>query len=583
MRRGAGFLSSCLTELRKGADIILRVSEGFDENNRLTSQDIAFADDSYQNVYTYNSNGTLNGIVLGRDTGATTGGLAEITYSYDGFLRLSGRTSGVNSQSYTYYTDDSATTSQVTQLKYASLSGTPQFDYTYDSKGNIATYTAPGKSSITYTYDANNQLISADGATDYSYTYDNAGNITRAVKNGTSYSYTYGDSTWKDLLTAYNGSTITYDTIGNPTAYYNGWNFTWEHGREMATATNGTTTLSFQYDANGLRTSKTVNGVAHNYYYYGGKLLRETYGTTVLDFYYDASGVPYMLEYNGTPYYYVTNAQGDVIRIVDSNGKSAAEYEYDPYGATVSATWDTATTNLTTINPLRYRGYVYDVESGLYYLQSRYYDPNIGRFLNVDGYTATGQGLLGNNMFSYCGNSPNNRQDPGGNAFETAFDIATIGLGIADVCADPDDPGAWIGLGLDVLDLIPCVTGLGEAYRGYRLADNIADGFSALSRVDDFGIQGYKTLRKLLKGTGLEAHHIIERRLVRHLGIDVDDMLSVALTKAEHRQFTKAWREIFKYGMDYSSLTREDIWDAAQIIYEGYPELIEAAKTILFG
>ena len=401
--------STAATELRNGADIILRVSEDFDENNRLTSQNIAFANDGYKNVYSYNANGTLSGIVLGRGMDATTGGLASITYTYDGFLRLSGRTSGVNSQSYTYYTDGSATTSQVTQLKYTSLSGTPAFNYTYDSKGNIATYTASGKSKITYTYDANNQLTKADGATDYSYSYDNAGNITKAVKNGTTYTYTYGDSAWKDLLTAYNGSSITYDTIGNPTAYYNGWNFTWEHGREMATATNGTTTLSFKYDANGLRTSKTVNGVVHNYFYYGGKLLRETYGSNILDFYYDASGVPYMLEYNGTIYYYVTNAQGDVIRIVNSGGTSVADYEYDPYGASVVASG-----TLATINPLRYRGYVYDKESGLYYLQSRYYDPNTGRFINADAYAATGQGLLGNNMFAYCLNDPVSRIDVSG-------------------------------------------------------------------------------------------------------------------------------------------------------------------------
>jgi RHS repeat-associated protein len=289
------------------------------------------------------------------------------------------------------------------------LSGTPTFSYSYDSKGNIATYTAPGKSQITYTYDANNQLTKAQGAKTYTYTYDNAGNITKAVKDGVTYNYTYGDSTWKDLLTAYNGSSITYDTIGNPTKYYNGWNFTWEHGREMATATNGTTSLSFKYDANGLRTSKTVNGVEHTYYYYGGKLLRETYGSNILDFYYDASGVPYMLEYNGTVYYYVTNAQGDVIRIVNSGGTSVADYEYDPYGASV-----TAEGTLATINPLRYRSYYFDTESGLYYLQSRYYDPNTGRFINADALISTGQGVFGNNMFAYCLNNPVLYVDYGG-------------------------------------------------------------------------------------------------------------------------------------------------------------------------
>ena len=418
--------STAATELRKGADIILRVSEGFDNHNRLTEQNITFANDSYKNLYTYNANGTLSGIVLGRATSATSGGLAQITYTYDGFLRLSGRSSGKNSQTYTYYTNGSATTSQVTQLKYGSLSSTPTFNYTYDAKGNIATYAAPNKAEITYTYDANNQLTKAQKATGYTYTYtyDNAGNITKAVKNGVTYNYTYGDSTWKDLLTAYNGSSITYDTIGNPTKYYNGWNFTWEHGREMATATNGTTSLSFKYDANGLRTSKTVNGVEHTYYYYGGKLLRETYDGNTLDFYYDASGVPYMLEYNGTVYYYVTNAQGDVIRIVNSGGTSVADYEYDPYGASV-----TAEGTLATINPLRYRGYVYDVETGLYYVSSRYYDPEIGRWINADAVDLLGANgdFASFNLFTYCGNNPISRADSSGYLWTNILIGAVVG------------------------------------------------------------------------------------------------------------------------------------------------------------
>lgn len=66
------------------------------------------------------------------------------------------------------------------------------------------------------------------------------------------------------------------------------------------------------------------------------------------------------------------------------------------------------------LNPLRYRGYVYDTETGLYYLQSRYYDPEIGRFINADAFTSTGQGLLGNNMFAYCGNNPVVYEDDSG-------------------------------------------------------------------------------------------------------------------------------------------------------------------------
>ena len=155
----------------------------------------------------------------------------------------------------------------------------------------------------------------------------------------------------------------------------------------------------------------------HQYIYAGGKLLRETIsdGTTTktLDFNYDNVGMPYSLIYNnGTitaTYYYITNLQGDVMYLVDASGTQVASYDYDPYGKIISATGD-----LAEINPLRYRGYYYDTETSFYYLQSRYYDPEICRFINADSYASTGDGFTGLNMFAYCNNNPANRIDPDG-------------------------------------------------------------------------------------------------------------------------------------------------------------------------
>ena len=151
-----------------------------------------------------------------------------------------------------------------------------------------------------------------------------------------------------------------------------------------------------------------------NYQY---KLLRETIsdGTTTktLDFNYDNVGMPYSLIYNnGTTtatYYYITNLQVDVMYLVDANGVQVAAYDYDPYGKVITSTGD-----LAEINPLRYRGYYYDSETGFYYLQSRYYDPEICRFINADSYASTGDGFTGLNMFAYCNNNPANRIDPDG-------------------------------------------------------------------------------------------------------------------------------------------------------------------------
>jgi len=123
--------------------------------------------------------------------------------------------------------------------------------------------------------------------------------------------------------------------------------------------------------------------------------------------------------YNGVTYYYILNGQGDVVRLVDSTGAVVASYEYDPYGKILSATGSMAE-----VNPLRYRGYYYDAETGFYYVNSRYYDPGVGRFLNADGYASTGQGLVGFNMFAYCGNNPVNCSDPSGQFWSSVWNYA---------------------------------------------------------------------------------------------------------------------------------------------------------------
>ena len=158
----------------------------------------------------------------------------------------------------------------------------------------------------------------------------------------------------------------------------------------------------------------------HSYIYAGGKLLREmiTEGTNTktLDFTYDNAGIPYSLTYNNgtatTTYYYITNLQGDVMYLVDANGNEVAAYDYDPYGKIISATGSMAE-----VNPLRYRGYYYDTETGFYYLQSRYYDPEICRFVSADAsdvILAAPYEFWDKNLFAYCDNDPIQRADNGG-------------------------------------------------------------------------------------------------------------------------------------------------------------------------
>ena len=383
----------------------LRAYQNYNSAGQLLGQSWYVGNTGYSESYTYSpSNGEIATLTSG--TGET------LYYGYDSLQRLTFVGTEQYSKNYLYRNlSDSRTTPQVSGVHYGWSKNELAYDYTYDAIGNIATYSAPGKSTVTYTYDELGQLLSAVGDETYTYTYDSAGNILTA--NG--HSYTYDVWGWSDLLTAYDGESIAYDGNANPLSYYNGtrWTFTWENGRSLATATDGTTNISYAYDANGLRTEKTVGNVTHNYLYASGQLLRETYGGNTLDFFYDANGYPYALKYNDTTYYYITNLQGDVMYMIDAQGNTVASYDYDPYGNIFSATGAMAE-----INPLRYRGYYYDTELEMYYLQSRYYDPQIGRFINADDVSflgATGT-PLSYNLFTYCENNPLIHSDPCGYA-----------------------------------------------------------------------------------------------------------------------------------------------------------------------
>ena len=233
--------------------------------------------------------------------------------------------------------------------------------------------------------------------TEYAYTTGDLGTPTDTV------TYTYGDSAWADLLKAYDGVARTYDTIGNLLTDGT-WTYTWQNGRELASMSSGSTTWTYTYDANGMRTSRSYRSMTYSYVYNGSQLVQMTKGTDTLYFAYGVLG-PKSVTWRGTTYYYVTNLQGDVISIIKEDGTEVVKYYYDAWGNIVNQTGSMAF-SLGILNPLCYRGYVCDLETGLYYLQSRYYDPQIGRFINADALVATGQGMLGNNMFAYCSNNP---------------------------------------------------------------------------------------------------------------------------------------------------------------------------------
>ncbi len=314
---------------------------------------------------------------------------------------------------------------------------TAQYSYVYDTLGNITKIRVSDGTTTTdlyrYVYDEASQLIREDNASigkTTTWQYDVGGNIrTKTVypmtAEGVSLSgvtpedtiaYGYESGVWKDQLSSYDGQAIAYDANGNPTSYL-GATLTWTMGRQLESYTKGDQSIQYTYNENGIRTSKTINGVRTDYYLNGSQVIAEVTNDTRIDYRYDGDGKLIALRYNGTEYYTVTNIQGDILGLIDSTGTSVVQYSYDAWGNPTSfdelgnpiPCTGTLANTLGEANPYRYRGYRVDRETGLYYLQSRYYDAAVGRFINADDLGVLDynnfENIVEYNLFAYCENN----------------------------------------------------------------------------------------------------------------------------------------------------------------------------------
>ena len=418
----------------------------YDLNNNITKLASKNGDSSIVHSFTYGKDNLL--------TEYSSDVSSKVTYTYDGLNRQIKSSVALKTpldMSYTYYDSNRGENFTTTKIKEETI-GKDTYKYEYDTNGNITDIYKKVNNEwqrlYLYEYDEFNQLItSCDyiNQKQYRYDYDEAGNIltetvSRIGAHGQLYdsrvnTYGYDDANWGDKLTSYNGETITYDEIGNPLSYRDGMEMTWLNGRKLTTLQYGNDSISYKYDSNGVRTSKTVNGVEYTYEYLGGQLMHETRGTKTFDYCYDANGQLYAVSYkansstNAVTYYFAHNWRGDITSIYDGNGNVVAKYEYDVWGnvLTVSNASNQEITDpnhIANLNPFRYRSYYYDSESGLYYLMSRYYDPVTHRFVNADGYFQSGDGILDTNMNAYCRNNPLNNIDKYGTL------VTTIGLNV---------------------------------------------------------------------------------------------------------------------------------------------------------
>ena len=314
-------------------------------------------------------------------------------------------------------------------------------EYGYDEVGNIVSVTENGELKLSYEYDSLGQLVRENNlyaGKSYTYIYDNAGNVLESkiyvysteelTEAESEKKYEYNDNEWKDLLTIFNGQEITYDEIGNPLTYRDGMVFSWA-GRGLSTVNIGEDVISYTYNSNGIRTSKTVNGVTTTYLLDDTKIVAETTEDTTIWYIYDENDLIIGFEYENQTYYFEKNVQGDVVKIYDKSGDVRSEYIYDAWGNIVAVYGDES---IAQVNPFRYRGYYQDNETGFYYLQSRYYDSETGRFLNADDLKvieARKIEVLGLNPFLYCDNNPINYIDPTGKILISTCVLAGLAIG----------------------------------------------------------------------------------------------------------------------------------------------------------
>lgn len=415
-----------------------KINYGYDLNNNINQVKYSYDNSDYTISYNFDGDNNLNSLSFD-DTIQTS--------SYDRLLRITSK--NLNNDEGTYKTEfkyvNAEEANRTTTLLESIKNGNEdEIRYTYDELGNITEIYNGNNMMVKYYYDELNQLIRENNKEQnktITYEYDGGGNLL----NKKEYDYTeqeitiqptkiieyiYNNANWKDQLTSYDGKEISYDAVGNIISY-NGNEYTWQNGRELSTLVNNDKNLniSYKYNDDRIRTEKIVNGIKTEYLLDDNIVILEIQGEDILYYEYDENNELIGFKYNDEQYYYIKNGQNDIIGILNDKLEKVISYEYDTWGNLIKiedSQGNDVTNDKNSIgykNPYRYRGYRYDTETGLYYLQSRYYDPEIGRFINADDLLANSGGILEHNTYIYCNNNPINQIDSSGN-----ISIAIVGL-----------------------------------------------------------------------------------------------------------------------------------------------------------
>lgn len=492
----------------------------YDDTNRfITSSDVILSDDEYRLNYLneYDEEHRLTSITIREgiiDDEEFFTDMEKVLFKYDVLNRVIHNDISTEKMSlcheYSYLQQDENTldliAEDITKIKVVNQGNTTYLTetstYQYDVSGNI-TKIITDEDETRYTYDKLNRLIREDNPTlnkTITYKYDKAGNI--LLKKTYAYTlegnlfsptvdeYVYDCEGVRDRLISFNNKTIEYDSMGRPTTYKDDqyeWN---NQGQLTYILKQNMDEISYLYDTNGIRRKKIVNGVKTSFITNETQILSMKQGSMSFIFRYNLNKLVGFNYNNGSStkeYIYHRNIQGDILGIYDDEGNQVGGYAYDAYGHHV-VTLDI--NGIATLNPFRYRGYFYDEETKLYYLNARYYDPETGRFISPDILSildeTKGQ-INGLNLYMYCGDNPVMRVDQSGCFWDILLDIGFLIWGIVDVIENPNDWKNWVALGIDILFMVtPFLSGGGgRIIKAGNMSDDINDIVKTINAFDD--------------------------------------------------------------------------------------------------
>ena len=384
----------------------------FDELDRVES--LSKFDNAFKKVYSYHQNSSKN---------LATNLLFTENYFVD----------NEQSDAFTYLYDD------LNRLTMVARNNIMNKKYTYDGLGRLSREdNVDLNKTFVFTYDKSGNILSRK---EYAFT---VGSLDAKVPTKT-VNYTYQ----RNQLWSYDGEGCSYNVLGNP-IIYRGKMATWTKIHRLASF-NG---VDFAYNYAGIRTSKTFDEITTKYAYDGETLITEQKGDDLnskLVYYYGFDGVT-AFNYGGENYFYQKNTFGDIVGIYNSSKQLVAKYVYDAWGnhkvLNPDGLENTSADFIGNINPFRYRSYYFDVETGFYYLQSRYYDPQVGRFISMDAVEYLDpQTINGLNLYIYCGNNPVMGYDPEGTWNWGKFlAVAAIGVALAAVVVASGGSALAVGM-----------------------------------------------------------------------------------------------------------------------------------------